>query len=602
MARISQESIELIRNTADIVDVVSDYVQLQPSGKNFKGLCPFHSEKTPSFFVDKERGFFHCFGCGEKGNAISFVQKYKNTTFVEALKELADRYHIPLETDGEESYEDHFKRSYEINETANSFYQISLTNLEKGKKALEYIKGRGLDIHTIQYFEIGYAPDEFKGLFTQLKDNYEPVELIELGLLKKNEKDYHDLFRNRLMFPIRNEFGKTVGFSGRIIVDNPNEPKYVNSPQTKIFTKGKVLYNLDKALPFINREKRVVLFEGFLDVISAFNAGIKEGVCSMGTALTPDQANLLKKHTDHAVLCYDGDSAGFEATSKAIPILEEAGLRVSVVLLPDKLDPDEFVKKNSRAAFVNWINEKSMDPFEFEYNYLKASFDLTKPSQVEELKLRIFNYLLKSDSQMLLEIYVKKLSEDLKISYETIQSDLHHFQLTKAIKTSQNKRKEKIINVAIQNRAVVAERRILCYFIKAKEYREIINNLIGGMFTKDKDNLEILINAEDFIKSKVTENLKEKVINSFVESKRPSVSKRLNDENEPYSIEDLLQLIMTYKIHEVELEIAEINEQLAKLGEFAKREDTTPLVNKKVELNKKIREIRKDTPWKKTKS
>lgn len=602
MARISQESIELIRNTADIVDVVSDYVQLQPSGKNFKGLCPFHSEKTPSFFVDKERGFFHCFGCGEKGNAITFVQKYKNTTFVEALKELAERYHIELDTGGDDTLVDHHKRSYDINETANSFYQINLTNLEKGKKAFEYIKGRGLDIHTIQYFEIGYAPDEPKALFSQMKVNYEPVELIELGLLKKGENDYFDLFRNRLMFPIRNEFGKTVGFSGRIIENNPLEPKYVNSPQTKIFTKGKVLYNLDKALPFINREKRVVLFEGFLDVISAFSAGIKEGVCSMGTALTPEQAYLLKKHTDHAVLCYDGDSAGFEASSKAIPILEEAGLRVSVVLLPEKLDPDEFVKKRSKAEFVKWINEKSMDPFEFEYHYLKSSFDLTKPSQVEELKLRIFNILLKSDSQMLMEIYIKKLSADLNISYDILQSDLHHFQLTKAIKTSQNKRKEKIFNVVIQNRAVVAERRILCYFIKANEYREVINNLIGGIFTKDRENLEILINAEEFIKSGITENLKEKVIGTFVESKRASVAKRLNDHGEPYSIDDLLQLIMTYKIHEVELEIEEVNQQLAALGEFAKKEETTPLFNKKVELTKKIREIRKENLWKKTKS
>lgn len=601
MARISQNTIELIRNTADIVDVVSEYVTLQPSGKNFKGLCPFHSEKTPSFFVDKERGFFHCFGCGEKGNVISFVQKYKNTTFVEALQELAEKFHIPIETEGDEVFVDHNKRPYEINETANSFFQVSLTNLEKGKQALEYIQGRGLDIHTIQYFELGFAPNEQKALFNQLKENYEPVEMMELGLAKKGETDYYDLFRNRLMFPIRNEYGKTVGFSGRILENNPNEPKYVNSPQTKIFTKGQVLYNLDKAIPFINREKRVVLFEGFLDVIAAFSAGIKEGICSMGTALTPEQASLIKKHTDHAILCYDGDSAGFEATSKAIPILEGSGLHVSVVLLPEKLDPDDFVKKHSKAAFVKQINERAIDPFEFEYTYMKSGVDLKKPSQVEELKLRVFNYLFKSDSQMLLEIYSKRLAEDLKVSFETIQSDLHHFQLTKAITNSLNKRKEKIVNIVIQDKAQKAEKRLLCYFIKAKEYRDIIINDIGNMFTKDKLSLEIMINAEDFIQNGFTENLKEKIIATFSEKKRPLVEKKLSDYDEPYSSEDLTQLLMSFKISLLEDEVRAIDEEMKETIDVDK-EKYNYLRQKKLDILIKIRELRKDTSWKKTKS
>jgi DNA primase len=601
VGRISQNTIDLIQNTADIVDVVSDYVTLQPAGKNFKGLCPFHSEKTPSFFVSKERNLFNCFGCHEKGNAITFIQKYKNLSYPEALKELADKYHISLEIDGDDDIVDRFQRSYQINEMTSNFYQLNLTNLDKGKKALAYIQNRGLDIHTIQYFELGYAPIEMDSLFLHLKSDFEPVELMELGLVKKNEKEYYDLFRDRLIFPIRNEYGKVVGFSGRITEEKKNEPKYVNSPLTKLFTKGAILYNLDKALPFINREKRVVLYEGFLDVIASFQAGIKEGVCSMGTALTQEQALLLKKHTNHAVICYDGDDAGFEATAKAIEILELVGLQVSVVLLPDMLDPDEYCKKHSKQAFVKYVNEMQADPVEFEYLYLKRNIDLTKPSQVEDFKLKVFQFLIKKDSQMLLEIYTKKLALDLSVEYETIKSDLHHYQLTKAITKNLSQRHEKISSVFIPDKVVIAERRLIKYFIYAKEYRQIITDELTPYFSKESLNVQIMVNAIDLIELHKEENLKENTILRFDDKTRPLVELRLKETSEEYSLDDLMQLIRTMKIHKKEIEITYLKED----AEFLKqnnRKEYLIVHNQILELKKTIDDLRKEPVWKKPKS
>lgn len=602
MARISQSTIELIQNTADIVDVVSDYVSLQPAGKNFKGLCPFHSEKTPSFFVSKERNIFNCFGCHEKGDSIRFIQKYKNISYVEALMQLAEKYHITVETEGEMSFVDRYQRYYQLNEKTSNYYQLNLTNLDKGKKAFDYIQSRGLDVHTIQYFEIGYAPNEMDALYQHLRSEYEPIEMMEIGLIKKNESDYYDLFRDRLMFPIRNEFGKVVGFSGRIYENKPQEAKYVNSPYTKIFTKGDILYNLDKAQPFINREKRIVLYEGFLDVIASFQAGIKEAVCSMGTALTEDQALLIKKYTNHAIVCYDGDDAGFEAISKAIPILQQADLAVSVVLLPEGLDPDEYTKKYGRTTFVRFINETQVDPVEFEYQYLKKRVDLTKPSQVEDLKLKVFLFLLAKDSQMLLEIYTKKLAEDLNVEYDSIKSDLHHFQITRAITKSLSERHEKLPSQVVISKSVRGENRLVQYYMENKAYRQIIIDELGEIFTKDKINTHIIINAQEFFKSVQDKSIKEKVISVFDEKTRDQVRRRLDPLGEQFSQEDLYQLIYTMKISKFENDIIEIKEQADYYRQQGQMAEYKQLHSQIIELKLKIEKLRKESVWKKPKS
>ncbi|MDD3477775.1 MAG: DNA primase [Candidatus Izemoplasmatales bacterium] len=603
MAKISQQTIDLVKRTADIVDVVSEVVKLQPSGKNLTGLCPFHSEKTPSFFVHKDSGLFNCYGCHEKGDAIHFVQKYKNISYPEAIAELAHRYHIEIETEGGDEYhiKSDLKRPYELNEAANAFYQVNLTNMERGKVALDYIRGRGLDVHTIQYFELGYAPQERSVLFQELKSTYEPVEMMELGLINKGGKDYYDLFRHRLIFPIRNEQGKLVAFSGRILEKNENEAKYVNTPQTKLFVKSQVLYNLDKALPFIRRQKRVVLFEGYLDVIAAFQAGVKEGVCSMGTALTEEQARLIKKHTDQAVLCYDGDSAGFEAMVTGIRVLENAGLVVGVVLLPEGLDPDEFVRKKSKAAFASYLENHVIDPVEFEYEVTKRKFDLTKPSQVEEFKAQLFKSLERRGSQTLLEFYIKKLTQDLSVDESVIRSDMHHHQITQAILASNKRKKEQIANIAILSKRIRAENRLLLYFVKKREFRIPIIDALTPMFVKENLNVSILVEAEAILaKDNSLEDITELVVKAFTkESERTMVRQRLEEGIGDFSDVDLAQLIHSVNISKLEDEVL----ALQKDRELAPTQEEFMNISKQIQaLLIRIQELKKENPWKKPKS
>lgn len=560
MQAISQETIDLIHNTADIVDVISEYVPLQPAGKHFKGLCPFHGEKTPSFFVSKERNYFKCYGCGEKGSAISFIQRYKNISFVEAIKELATKYHIPIDFDIKTNQDTSLDRYYEINELASQFYQVNLLNLERGKTAFEYLKNRGLDVHTIQYFELGYAPADFEKLFQELKQKYEPLELLEIGLIKKNQDRYYDLFRDRVIFPIRNEFGKVIGFSGRTYTGGePNEAKYVNSPFTKIFTKGNVLYNLDKAIPFIKREKRVVLFEGFMDVIAAVSAGVKESICTMGTQLTEAHAKLIKKHTNRVLLCFDGDKAGFEATFKTIPILENHGLEVEVILLPEKLDPDEYVKKYSSSKFVEFLQKNAIDKHAFAYEYLKSAVDFTKPGDIEHFKLSVFEYFIKLQSGMLLEMMTKRLASDIQVSYDIIENDLHHYQLTKAIIETSQKRHTSKIELALPNKDYRAEQYLINYYIENEKYRHIIDTELGTGFIQDRFILEMYIN----IKAMIDENvlIRPNLALRFSKAKQEE-AKKLVLQDYDYDEKDLADLISTIKIRDIKNEINEIENEI----------------------------------------
>ena len=296
MANISKDKIDQVNQAADIVDVISEYVSLQPSGKGMKGLCPFHNEKTPSFHVSKEKQIFNCFGCHTGGNSIKFIQNYKHLDYIEAVRFLADKYNIDLEEDQNEVQRYNFNKLYDVNKLAKNFFNLHLLNLDSGREALDYLEGRGLNKHILNEYNIGYAPARNNLLLKNLLENFQEFELVEAGLVNRNESsNYYDVFRDRIMFPIHNEQGKVIGFSGRTLTNDKSVPKYVNTQATKIFNKGEVLYNLDKALSFVNQKKRMVLMEGFIDVIQASIAGIEESVCTMGTELTSEQARKIKK-------------------------------------------------------------------------------------------------------------------------------------------------------------------------------------------------------------------------------------------------------------------------------------------------------------------
>ncbi len=565
MARISQKTVEQVKDAADILDVVGEFVVLQPAGKNYKGLCPFHNEKTPSFFVSKERRSFHCFGCGEKGDAINFIQKYKNISYNEAIEYLAGKYNIEVEREGNYELEVNQERYYRINQEAMEFYQVHLTNMDKGKKALDYLKSRGLDIHTIQYFEIGYAPQESDSLYQHLKQKYEEIELLTVGLIRKTASGgYVDLFHDRIIFPIKNESGKVVGFSSRLYEDRENEPKYINSPFTEIFTKGETIYNLDKAQPFIRSEKRVVLYEGFMDVIASVKAGLKAAICSMGTQLTENQAHMIKRYTDKVTLCYDGDTAGFEATAKAIKLLINEQLEVEIVLLPEGLDPDDYVRKYGTKAFSDYLNSRPIDVYEFLYEQMKKGSDLTKPRQIEAFKLKVFDFLIDKDSATIGDLFMHRISNDTGIAFDTIKSDYNSYMLTRAIRISLENRRQAQSGPKIVGAYEKAEAILINYYLADARYRAKIRNELS-YFAEDHLNLEILLTIDDLVNTSENGNLRQKVVNMFSRDKQTDVEKRLTLDHDELKEVELDQCIQTLKCRRIDREIETFNSKIRTL-------------------------------------
>jgi len=477
MAMISRKKIDELIQTADIVDVISDYVSLQPSGKSMKGLCPFHSEKTPSFHVSKEKQVFNCFGCHKKGNVISFIEEYKHLGFVDAVRFLADRYHVDLgeETDqGVSPY--NFDKLYEMNKLAKDFYNLNLLNLESGQVALDYLKSRQIDEQTLNQFDIGYAPAKHNLLLKNLKEHFQEYELVEAGLILRNDAgNYYDVFRDRIIFPIRNEQGKVLGFSGRLLEDSPNKPKYINTQSTKVFNKGTILYNLDQALPFINQRKRLVLMEGFFDVIQATMAGVEESVCTMGTELTLDQVKKIKKYTDDVVICYDGDEAGKQATYRALQMLEKGRLNVQIALMPDGLDPDDYIKQHSQTKFRNQLTQQLMDKYDFVYEMIIEK-GLDTSSKIEAAKQSLFKFLITSASQTITSIYLQKFAQKIGLNEETIQQDYHMFMVNqRKFQTIEKQRKKVKINPVSKAREM-AEKKIINYYLQEDNFREIIED------------------------------------------------------------------------------------------------------------------------------
>lgn len=494
MPRISEETIQQILAKTDIVEVIGETVTLSKQGKSYFGLCPFHSEKTPSFSVEPERKIYNCFSCGEKGNAITFLQKTGNLSFVEAIEELAYRANMNLDF-SEYKQENPNTRLYQINQDALHFYTLYLSNTKQGQKAKDYLLERGLTTDIIQDFELGLAPAEFDLLTKTLtKKEYLISDLYDLGLVKQSQNDtFYDLFRDRIIIPIKDEKGNTVAFSGRVYGDiDDNSPKYINSPQTKIFTKSNVLYNLHNAINAIKQHNRVVLFEGYMDVIAAYRSGIKESVASMGTSLTKEQVKLMKKYTDNVTICYDGDPAGIEATSRAINLCQAEGLHIKIVLLPDRLDPDDYIRKFSTDKLRHFIDEKWMDGIEFQYVKNNMDIDFTKMLDIERFKKTVFD-LIKNTSHTIIETYINRLAKDTQISTESIRQDFE--QYTK--RNIQNIARRPVKKVAIDSKYVVAERKLLNYFLNSYRYVEDFNGEFQGMFYISDIVRDIRIMIED---------------------------------------------------------------------------------------------------------
>lgn len=423
---VSEEQIKEVIEKTDIVALVSQYVPLEKAGSVYKGLCPFHNEKTPSFTVSPQKKIAKCFGCGGGGNPIKFLMQIKNISFTEALSELARDAGIKLEGLKEENSGPDYSNYYKIMETAHKFFRYNLTNTTSGDEAIKYLLDRGIDMESINAFEIGLAPDKSDALYNVLKNaGFNELDMFDLGLVKNGEHGFYDLFKNRIMFPVKDERGHIIAFSGRIFVNDPSQPKYVNSPETVIFKKGQTLFHLYDAISDIRKNHQIVLHEGQMDVIASYRSGITTAICSMGTALTPEQVKIIAKYANNVVVCYDGDNAGLKAMVKAIRLFANQNINLRLVILPDGMDPDEYVKKYGKEAFLNFFNNNLLDPSDFMVRYVSLNRNFSNMADIEAAKKEIFEYLKFNSSQILIERVLEKLANIMNVSKASLMIDFN---------------------------------------------------------------------------------------------------------------------------------------------------------------------------------
>ncbi len=421
MRLISDDMINQIKENSDIVDIIGDYVDLKRAGSSFKGLCPFHNEKTPSFTVDRKKQLFHCFGCGAGGDVVSFIMQKEGLSYPESLKYLAHKAGINLVFDENPVVNEKRARLYEINkEIMMYFYKNLLTT----KEPQDYLLMRGLRSNIVNTFMLGFAKDSWDDLLSYARSkNIKEEDLLELGLIAKSKNgNFYDKYRNRLIFPIIDTYGRIIGFGGRAI--DSTMPKYLNSPESDVFKKRFNLYGLNI---FKKQSRRdLILVEGYMDVIALNNNGIELAVASLGTALTIDQAKLAKRYADNIYICYDSDAAGIKATKRAIEIFKEAEIGVNIIELGEGLDPDEYVKKYGKEAFEKKM-EEALD--EYNYGYEKILDGYAEASDNEKLeKLNLFIEFLASIKQDLTrEIFINKVSNLFDIDKATLKGAISKY-------------------------------------------------------------------------------------------------------------------------------------------------------------------------------
>ena len=423
-----EELIQEIRERNDIVGVISEYVTLTRKGHNYFGVCPFHNEKTPSFSVNAQEQYYHCFGCGAGGNVYTFLMQIDNMNFVEAVKALADRAHIDL-PEAELSPQEKKRllrrnRLLEITTEAARYFYYQLTRTEHGKHALGYLDSRKVTEEFRRRFGLGYAPISRDGLYRYLQGKgYGIDEIRGAGLINGDGEKVYDRFFNRLMFPIFDAQGRAIAFGGRVM--GSGEPKYLNSPETEIFNKRKNLYGMQIAKK--SRRGKILVVEGYMDVLSLHQAGFDNAVASLGTALTREQALLMKKYVSDVVLIYDSDQAGTKAAQRAIPILEDAGLYVKVLRIPGYKDPDEFIKNKSREEFETLIQE-ALDPIDFEMLVLNSRTGAdTVEGKVKTLKA-LAQKLSEISNPLERELHIRDVAQKMQVDEQSLKREVDEIQ------------------------------------------------------------------------------------------------------------------------------------------------------------------------------
>ncbi|HNK90964.1 MAG TPA: DNA primase, partial [Chitinophagales bacterium] len=485
---ITQDTIRKIIDTAQALDVVADFVTLKKSGSIYKGNCPFHQERTPSFVVNPNKNIFKCFGCGKGGDAIGFIMEYEKLSYPEALRYLAQKYNIEVEethTQSEESKEEQsqIESLYIALNFAAKFYQQQLTESEDGRNiALSYCKERGFSNETITTFQIGYSPDSFDAFYKEAKSNaFNEDILLKAGLIKeKNEKRY-DFFRDRLMFPIWNVSGKVIAFGGRILKKIDNQPKYINTAETDVYHKSQILYGIFQAKSDIRKNDACFLVEGYTDVISLHQSGIKNVVASSGTALTKEQVFLIKRFTENIIILYDGDAAGIKAALRGLDIVLELGLNVKIVLLPDGEDPDSFVKQKGKEEALQFIKENQQDFILFKASQSISDVKNDPIQKAEAIKDIVRSITLIQDN-IKRQLYIKECATIVDIDEKTLINEVNK------IKIQQIKKRENVPEEDVEQLASLQEK----YIEPQKKESQI-----PEFFYQERDIIRVLLEHAD---------------------------------------------------------------------------------------------------------
>ena len=591
--QISEEILEKIKSQNDIVDVISERVRLRKAGRNFTGLCPFHNEKTPSFSVSQEKQIYKCFGCGEAGNVISFVMKDKNLPFIEAVKYLANRANIPLEINNGEKSKSAKKKDllYRVNVEAAKFF---FSNLMNNQNAKEYFLNKGIKEETIKKFGLGFANDSWNSLMFYLrKKGINDVLLEEAGLISVNKEKgrKYDRFRNRVMFPVFDYQGKVIGFGGRVLDDS--KPKYLNSPETLVFQKGTNLYGLNFALKHNMSERYFVIVEGYMDLISLHQYGITNVVASLGTALTINQARLLKRYADKVIISYDADMAGQMATLRGLEILRTAGFDVRVLNIPQGKDPDEYVRSNGKEAFLKLIN--SAEPL-IDYRMKKAEEGIDfKNSQSLILYAKRIMEIISDLDPMEKDVYIKKASENTGIKEQTLYDILKSKMKDNRENNFRNNKEEDRSKLYVEPGFLKAERAILKIMLENKEYLQYIEERIS------ENDFILLEHKEIFTVIMLAKGENINNIDSFIESKLNNTKSigelvKIREENIFFAddvkvqINDFINEIHSYKLKQ---RIDQLRKEQKELENQGKIEESIKLAIELASVTKKLKEIKR---------
>lgn len=580
MVRYSDEIIDEVRQTNDIVDIISQYVHLKRSGRNFFGLCPFHNEKSPSFSVSPDKQIFHCFGCGVGGNVFTFLTKIEGINFIEAVQTLAERSNIQLptlENRGDSLKEELKAKVYKVNEFAANYYHENLYKPES-KIAQEYIKKRKLTNETLKSFQIGFS-GKFNELYNALKkQGFEEREILESGLVNKNDNGkYIDRYRNRLMFPICDVRGRVIAFGGRVLDDS--KPKYINSPENIVYSKGRHLFGLNVAKK--SDVKKILIVEGYMDVISLHQRGVKNVVASLGTAMTQQQGWLLRKSSEQIILSFDSDEAGLSAKMRALDILQNMGCDIRILQMEGAKDPDEYIIKYGSARFQSLI-EKALSVVEFKVKILKRNLDLNNTNDKIKFLNEIAKLISKIDNTIEKEVYIERIAKSYNISKEAIYAEVNKLSYATA-------KGQKILE---KSKPVISHKKVE----KNKVSEAIVkkeNTILSLLLMGDLNVFQIIkqnIKVEDF-KDSLNQQIAKKLYEEF-EKGNSNINSILDNLEEEEQNRITMIMADDYEIKDVEKAIDDIiqsyekeklNERKFEILEELEKEDINETQKKEYE-------------------